>query len=182
MAIQVAASDTRCASGRAWHGYRTGSIRAAHASYHAAVLHPRAGYLRACNCLRRIAGPVAGLRLELAAISARNDEDARTLLFLSVLAMLPVSLVSVFILWILKARGIGAYGALSWCVVGLTGATIAGAGLYASLRSWLVRRGRIRLISNSLAVQGCLRAGIPWPSPGSPQLRPCWWGRSCLPA
>jgi O-antigen/teichoic acid export membrane protein len=118
-----------------------------------------------------IAGPVAGLRLELAAISARDDGEARALLILSALAMLPVTLLSVIILCVLKARGVGAYGALSWWVVALTGATIAAAGLYASMRSWLVRRGRIQLVANSLAVQGCLRAGIPvafvWLSAGA---------------
>ncbi len=118
-----------------------------------------------------LAGPVAGLRLELAAISARDDGDARALLTLSALAMLPVTALSVGILCLLKVRGIGAYAALSWWVVTLTGATIAAAGLYASMRSWLVRRGRIQLVANSLAVQGCLRAGIPvaffWLSAGA---------------
>jgi O-antigen/teichoic acid export membrane protein len=51
-------------------------------------------------------GPVAGLRLELAAISARSQDDARALSLLSVLAILPVTVASTVLLCALKVLGI----------------------------------------------------------------------------
>jgi len=108
-----------------------------------------------------IAAPVAGLRLELAAISTRNDAEARVLLVASALACIPVTLASTLLLCVLKSFGIGSYGALSWALAALTALTIAGAGLYSSLRCWLVRGGRFALVAKSLAIQGGLRAGLP---------------------
>jgi O-antigen/teichoic acid export membrane protein len=106
-------------------------------------------------------GPVAGLRLELAAISARSQDDARALSLLSVLAILPVTVASTALLCALKVLGVGSYGALSWALILLTGVLIAASGAYASLRCWLARQNRFRVIANSLTLQGCLRAGIP---------------------
>jgi len=108
-----------------------------------------------------ITAPVVGLRLELAAISARNQDDARALLLLSGLVTLPVTCASTAILCGLKVLGIGSYGALSWWLVGATGAMVAAAGAYSTLRCWLARRSSFRLVSNSMTIQGCLRAGIP---------------------
>ena len=108
-----------------------------------------------------IAAPVAGLRLELAAMSARDPQDARALTLLAALALVPVSLVSTALLCVLKAFNVGSYGALSWGLVGVTGATVAAAGLYSVLRAWLARHGQFRMIANSLTLQGWLRAAIP---------------------
>jgi O-antigen/teichoic acid export membrane protein len=108
-----------------------------------------------------IAAPVAGLRFELAAISAREPADAKALLLLSAAMILPVTGASMALLTGLKLLDIGLYGVLSWGLVCVTGATIAAAGAYSTLRCWLARRGEFRRIANSLTLQGCLRAGIP---------------------
>jgi O-antigen/teichoic acid export membrane protein len=108
-----------------------------------------------------VAAPVAGLRFELAAISSRDPDDARALLLLSALAVVPVTFVCVILLCSLKVLGVGSYDALPWSVVAATAATIAAAGGYATLRCWLVRRHRFGLIANSLTLQGCLRAALP---------------------
>ncbi len=108
-----------------------------------------------------IAAPVAGLRFELAAISARDSDDARVLLLLSALAIVPISCLGTALLCGLKVFGLGAYDALPWWMVAATGATIAASGLYSTLRCWLVRRHRFRLVATSLTVQGCVRACIP---------------------
>ena len=108
-----------------------------------------------------ITAPIAGLRFELAAISARNEEDARALLVLSALLIVPVTLACTALLCLLKSRAIGSYGALSWWLVALTGATVAAGGAYSTLRSWLARSTRFRVVANSLTLQGWLRAAIP---------------------
>jgi lipopolysaccharide exporter len=108
-----------------------------------------------------VAVPVAGLRFELAAISARDQDDARALLLLSALAILPVTCACVMLLGGLKALGIGSYNALPWAIVAATAGTIPAAGAYATLRCWLVRRHRFGLVANSLTLQGCLRAALP---------------------
>jgi len=108
-----------------------------------------------------ITAPAVGLRLELAAISAGDRDDARALLMLSSLAILPATGLCVAVLCALKWLSIGSYDALSWGIVAATGATIAAAGAYSTLRSWLVRRHRFGLVANSLTLQGCVRAGLP---------------------
>jgi O-antigen/teichoic acid export membrane protein len=108
-----------------------------------------------------IAAPAVGLRLELAAISARNPDDARALWILSVLAVVPMTCLAMAVLCVLKLLDVGSYAALSWWMVAATGATIVAAGVYSTLRSWLVRRHRFGLVANSLTVQGFVRAGLP---------------------
>jgi O-antigen/teichoic acid export membrane protein len=108
-----------------------------------------------------IAAPVVGLRFELAAISARDSRDSRALLWLSGLAILPVSCLCTALLCALKARRVGSYDALSWWIVAATGATIAASGAYSTLRCWLVRRHRFSLVATSLTLQGGVRALIP---------------------
>jgi lipopolysaccharide exporter len=108
-----------------------------------------------------IAGPVAGLRFELAALSARDPHDARALTWLSALSIVPVTLAATGVLCLLKVLDIGSYGALSWSLVSITGGTVAVAGVYSTVRCWRAREGRFRLIANSLTLQGCLRAAIP---------------------
>ncbi len=108
-----------------------------------------------------IAAPVVGLRFDLAAISARNSTEARALLLLAALVVVPMTCLSTGVLCVLKTLNIGSYGALSWGLVAATGATVAAAGEYSTLRCWLARHGRFRLLANSLTLQGCLRAVIP---------------------
>ena len=108
-----------------------------------------------------IATPVTGLRFELAAISAQDRDDARALLLLSALAILPVACAATVLLCGLKVLGFGSYNALPWWIIAATGATIAAAGAYSTLRCWLVRRHRFGLVANSLTLQGWVRAGIP---------------------
>jgi O-antigen/teichoic acid export membrane protein len=108
-----------------------------------------------------LTAPVAGLRFELAAITARDPGDSRALLLLSAIAILPVACLSTALLCGLKILGLGAYNALPWWMVGATGATIAAAGAYSTLRCWLVRRHRFRLVAASLTVQGAVRAAVP---------------------
>lgn len=108
-----------------------------------------------------IAAPLVGLRFELAAISARDSDDSRALLVLSALAILPVTCLCSAVLCLLKVRGIGSYDALPWWIVLGTAGVIAASGAYATLRCWLVRRYRFRLVALSLTVQGCVRACIP---------------------
>jgi O-antigen/teichoic acid export membrane protein len=108
-----------------------------------------------------IAAPVVGLRFELAAISARDDHDARLLLILSALAILPVTCAAVLTLGALKLLNVGAYGALSWWLVAVTGLVVAAAGAYSTLRCGFAREGRFNLVARSLTVQGLLRAALP---------------------
>lgn len=108
-----------------------------------------------------ITAPIAGLRFELAAISAPNEEDGHALLVLSALLIVPVTLASTALLCVLKLRTIGSYDAMSWWLVALTGITVAAAGAYSTLRCWLARSTRFRLVANSLTLQGWLRAAIP---------------------
>lgn len=107
-----------------------------------------------------VATPVIGLRFELASISANDRHDARALLSLSVLAILPVSGLCAIVLCALKGLGIGSYNALSWGIVCATCVTIAAAGAYSTLRCWLVRRHRFASVANSLTLLGCMRAGV----------------------
>jgi O-antigen/teichoic acid export membrane protein len=108
-----------------------------------------------------VAAPVAGLRFELAAISARDPEDSRALLMLSALAIVPVATLCSVLLCGLKALGLGAYDALPWWMVGATGVTIVAAGAYSTLRCWLVRRHRFKSVAMSLTAQGWVRACVP---------------------
>ena len=107
-----------------------------------------------------ITAQVAGLRFELAAISTRDSDEARALLLLSALAIAPVTCLCTALLCGLKLFHVGSYDALSWAMVATSGATIAAAGGYSTLRCWLVRRHRFRLVASSLTVQGVARAGI----------------------
>ena len=108
-----------------------------------------------------IAAPVAGLRFELAAISARDSDDARALLLLSALAILPITCLCTGLLCGLKLLGVGAYNALPWWMVGATAIIVAASGAYSTLRCWLVRHHRFRLVATSLSLQGYIRGGIP---------------------
>jgi O-antigen/teichoic acid export membrane protein len=107
-----------------------------------------------------ITAQVAGLRFELAAISVRDSDEARALLLLSALAIAPVTCLCTALLCVLKLFHVGSYDALSWAMVAASGATIAAAGGYSTLRCWLVRRHRFGLVANSLTLQGVARAGI----------------------
>ena len=107
-----------------------------------------------------ITAQVAGLRFELAAISARDSDEARALLLLSALAITPVTCLCTALLCGLKLYHVGSYDALSWAMVAISGATIAAAGGYSTLRCWLVRRQRFGLVASSLTLQGVVRAGI----------------------
>lgn len=108
-----------------------------------------------------LAAPAAGLRFELAAITARDADDSRALLLLSALAIVPVTCVCVALLCALKLFNLGAYGALPWWMVAATGTTVAAAGAYSTLRCGLVRSQRFRLIAGSVIVQGWVRACVP---------------------
>jgi len=108
-----------------------------------------------------IVAPVAGLRFDLAAISSRDRTDAQALLLLSVLSVFPVAAASTGVLYFLKYLGWGSYDALPGWLVIATGIIIVASGAYSSLRSWLVRRHRFRLVANSLTLLGCVRAVIP---------------------
>jgi O-antigen/teichoic acid export membrane protein len=108
-----------------------------------------------------VAAQIVGLRFELAAISAREPDDARALFLLSGLSILPLTCTCTLLLVALKAFHIGSYQALSWWLVAATGATVAAAGTYSTLRCWLARRHRFAMVASSLTVQGCLRAGLP---------------------
>jgi O-antigen/teichoic acid export membrane protein len=108
-----------------------------------------------------IVAPVTGLRFELAAISTRNREDARALLLLAALAIIPIATAGTLLLGALKIFALGSYDALPWWIVVSVGATIAAAGAYSTLRSWLVRRHQFALVAKSLALQGCTRAFLP---------------------
>jgi O-antigen/teichoic acid export membrane protein len=108
-----------------------------------------------------LTAPVMGLRFELAAISARDPDDSRALLLLSALVIVPIACLCSALLCGLKVLGVGAYNALPWSLVIATGATLAAAGAYSTLRCWHVRHHRFRLVATSLTVQGCIRAGIP---------------------
>ena len=108
-----------------------------------------------------LTAPVMGLRFELAGISARDPDDSRALLLLSALAIVPVAGLCSALLCGLKVLDVGAYNALPWPLVIATGATLAAAGAYSTLRCWLVRHHRFRLVATSLTIQGWVRAGIP---------------------
>ena len=108
-----------------------------------------------------LAAPVAGLRFELAAISARDADDSRALLLLSGLAIVPVTALCAALLYVLKVMRLGAYDALPWSIVAATVATVAASGAYSTLRCWLVRRYRFPLVATSLTVQGWVRASVP---------------------
>lgn len=108
-----------------------------------------------------VAAQIVGLRFELAAISAREPDDARALFLLSGLSILPLTCTCTLLLVALKIFHIGSYQALSWWLVVATGATVAAAGTYSTLRCWLARRHRFARVASSLTVQGCVRAGLP---------------------
>jgi len=104
--------------------------------------------------------PIVGLRFELAAISARASPDSRALLVLSALAIVPTTGVCTAVLYLLTRLGVGSYDALSDGMVLATGALVAASGSYATLRCWLARRYRFRLLASSLIVQGWVRASL----------------------
>jgi O-antigen/teichoic acid export membrane protein len=108
-----------------------------------------------------VAAQTVGLRFELAAMAAREPDDARALFVLSGLSILPITCACTLLLVALKIFHIGSYQALSWWLVAATGATVAAAGAYSTLRCWLARRHRFAMVASSLTVQGCLRAGLP---------------------
>jgi O-antigen/teichoic acid export membrane protein len=108
-----------------------------------------------------VAAPIAGLRFELAAISARDRADSRALLLLSALAILPVTALCTALLCGLKVLGLGSYNALPWWMVGATAAIVAASGLYSTLRCWLVRHYRFQQVATALTVQGFVRAAMP---------------------
>ncbi|MGH8289023.1 MAG: lipopolysaccharide biosynthesis protein [Steroidobacteraceae bacterium] len=108
-----------------------------------------------------VAAPVAGLRFELAAISAPESALSRNLLSLSALLSLPVSLLCGAALCALKSAGIASYGSLSWPMVLLTVAAIWSSGIYSAMRCGAVRRYEFRVVANTLSVQGAARATAP---------------------
>ncbi len=108
-----------------------------------------------------IVSPMAGLRYELAAISARDPQESRSLLLLSALAIIPVTMLSTAALGLLKLAGIGSYNLLSWTLVGAAAALIGAAGVYSTLRSRSVRHYQFKILANSIALQGSIRAAVP---------------------
>jgi O-antigen/teichoic acid export membrane protein len=107
-----------------------------------------------------VAAQIVGLRFELAALSAREPDDARALFLLSGLSILPLTCACTLVLVALKISHVGSYQVLSWWLVVATGATVAAAGTYSTLRCWLARRHRFAMVASSLTVQGCSRAGL----------------------
>lgn len=108
-----------------------------------------------------VAAPVAGLRFELAAISAAKSADSRNLLLLSGLLSLPVSLISGATLCVVKSTGIASYGSLSWPMVLVTVLAVWTSGIYSALRCGAVRRHEFRTVANTLSVQGAARGIAP---------------------
>lgn len=108
-----------------------------------------------------VGAPVAGLRFELAAISAPESAIARNLLLLSGLLALPVSLLCAAALYALKSTGVASYGSLSWPMILVTVIVVWTSGVYSAMRCGAVRGHQFDVVANTLSVQGSARAVVP---------------------
>lgn len=108
-----------------------------------------------------VAAPVAGLRFELAAISAPRSTDARSLLTLSGMSSLPVALICAAALYAVRSAGVASYERLSWPMVILTAIAVWVSGIYSTMRCAAVRRHQFPAVAHALTVQGTSRAAAP---------------------
>ena len=101
------------------------------------------------------------LRYEMAIVSAEDDQEADTLLALSLGLALLLSLAGAAALAVLMRFDVLSYGALPLWSTGGVVLALAGAGAFTGLRFWYVRRAGFGTIVRALVAQAAGRAGLP---------------------
>lgn len=113
------------------------------------------GALRFYMALITFVGVVVTLRLELAVPLPNEDRVAAHLLVLGVLVVLPISLLGTAIVWSLGSQGLlGRAFAEVLPILWVLPVGAAGAGFYAMLSSWAVRRHRYSTLATTRFAQG----------------------------
>ena len=102
-----------------------------------------------------------GLRYEMAAVSADNDQEAGLLTCASILSSVPVAVLFGLVLLVMIRLDVVSYGTLPYWSVPLAVFLLIAAQLLTSLRYWYVRRSEFSTIGKVLIAQGFGRAIVP---------------------
>ena len=108
-----------------------------------------------------VAVVVVTARYELAIPSAQSDDEAITILLLTLRLALPAALLGGASLWLMIKRNLLALGVLPlWTVLAIVPALIL-LGAFSALRYWFVRERRFGELGSVLVSQGAARAVVP---------------------
>lgn len=99
------------------------------------------------------------LGFSLAIVSARNDNEAADLVFVSAIVVVPIAMGGACLLWLMTARSWLGYGELSSLTAVAMGVSLVLTGLYLTMRYWLIRMGRYGTISSATVAQSLGRVG-----------------------
>jgi O-antigen/teichoic acid export membrane protein len=102
-------------------------------------------------------GVLISLRLEAAIPAPTSDSEAALLTFLSILLVVPLSIVAGILLFVLIRWEILGFGALPLAVVPLALLGILAFGVFSALRYWFIRVGEFRSLSHTTIWQSVAR-------------------------
>lgn len=105
-----------------------------------------------------IAATVVTGQYQLAIVSAPSQRDAAYLAGLSVLILIPMTLIAVAVLFLMKAQAWLGYGAFSIGGIWILAATLIAHSAFIVCRYWLTRAEAFGVISRILPLQQCGRA------------------------
>jgi O-antigen/teichoic acid export membrane protein len=107
------------------------------------------------------ASVIISLRYDIGIISAGTDKEANYLFAISLLLMIPLSVISGIIFMIFIKYNILSYGIFpNWSVIAIV-IVLLFTGIFTCLRCWYTRRGDFTNISRALIFQGIGRSSVP---------------------
>jgi lipopolysaccharide exporter len=119
-----------------------------------------------------VAGVASSLRYEVAIVSAADDEEAALLTFLSMIFVIPTSLFSCGVLYVMIRKSALGLGSLPAYTSLLVFPALSLTALFAALRYWSIRKESFGVISGAVVTQNATRAGS--------QVLLGWWGLGWL--
>src|ERR1700675_2550998 len=115
-----------------------------------------------------IGGVASSLRDEVAIVSAVDDEEAALLTFLSMIFVIPTSLFSSAVLYLMIRKSVLGLGSLPAYTSLLAFPALFLSASFAALRYWFIRKESYGVISEAVVTQNATRAGS--------QALFGWWG------
>lgn len=100
----------------------------------------------------------AGLRYDMAIVSAKDDKEADDLLLITLFFTFPTAILSSIVMVLMIRFNILSYGKLPvWCALA-AGVALLLTGFFTALRYWTVRNDNFKGVSTALISQGCGRS------------------------
>jgi len=111
------------------------------------------GNLGLFNAFLAVVAVAAALQYDVAIVSARNEKDAAQLVILATLIILPMSMASGLLLFVMIHYSFAGFGVLPAYAAGLMVPTIVFAGLFLILRYWALRHEQFSAVSQAVIFQ-----------------------------